>query len=190
MHLGYALETPVHRNVDSLSGPLRKLSDVADRLTYHLGGDIGYGGSITRNPMNPGPGMAVHWNAYLPYSLGQLDKALPKTKTRPGERLTGIGRNVDLFGAMVKEAHQPRWHRLIESEGWGRAHGSNHVRSENVHDVVSRRAARVGVFAQSPSRARSTSRGNGAKSGSRTGRQRETAFVGMETLTLISRLVT
>ena len=31
MHCGYILETPVHRNPDSLAGPLLKLADVADR---------------------------------------------------------------------------------------------------------------------------------------------------------------
>ena len=37
MHVGYALETPVHDNVDSLRGPLRKLADVGDRMTHQLG---------------------------------------------------------------------------------------------------------------------------------------------------------
>ena len=131
MHCGYILETPVHRNHDSLAGPLLKLADVADRLTYHLGGDPGYGGLITRNPLAPGPDTHVYWQSFLPYSLGQLDKRLPKAKRPRGERLTGIGRNVDLFRAMVKTAHQPRWHRLIEAEGWDGA-WLEHVRSENV----------------------------------------------------------
>ena len=131
MHLGYILETPVQRNPDSMAGPLLKLADVADRLTYHLGGDPGYGGLITRNPLAPGPDTHVYWQSFLPYSLGQLDKRLPKAKRPRGERLTGIGRNVDLFRAMVKVAHQPRWHRLIEAEGWDGA-WLEHVRSENV----------------------------------------------------------
>ena len=108
-----------------------KLADVADRLTHHLGGDPGYGGLITRNPLAPGPDTHVYWQSFLPYSLGQLDKRLPKAKRPRGERLTGIGRNVDLFRGMVKTAHQPRWHRLIEAEGWDGA-WLEHVRSENV----------------------------------------------------------
>ena len=131
MHLGYILGTPVHRNPDSLAGPLLKLADVADRLTHHLGGDPGYGGLITRNPLAPGPDTHVYWQSFLPYSLGQLDKRLPKAKRPRGERLTGIGRNVDLFRGMVKTAHQPRWHRLIEAEGWDGA-WLEHVRSVNV----------------------------------------------------------
>ena len=131
MHLGYALETPVHRNPDSLTGPLNMLADVADRLTHFMGGDVGYGGAITRNPLAPGPGVAVHWNSYLPYSLGQLDKRLPKASTRPGERLTGIGRNVDLFRTMVKESLRPSWHRVIAAEGYAGA-WLDHVRDGNV----------------------------------------------------------
>ena len=103
MHCGYILETPVHRNPDSLAGPLLKLADVADRLTHHLGGDPGYGGLITRNPLAPGPDTHVYWQSFLPYSLGQLDKRLPKAKRPRGERLTGIGRNVDLFRGMYQD---------------------------------------------------------------------------------------
>ena len=130
MHLGFILETPVHRNPDSLAGPLLKLADVADRLTYHLGGDPGYGGLITRNPLAPGPDTHVYWQSFLPYTLGQLDKRLPKAKRPRGERLTGIGRNVDLFCVMCRAAHQPRWARLIQAEGWDGA-WLEYVRSQN-----------------------------------------------------------
>ena len=54
-----------------------------------------------------------------------------KTRTRTGQRLTGIGRNVDLFRAMVSEAHQPRWHRVIAAEGYAGA-WLEHVREQNV----------------------------------------------------------
>ena len=131
MHLGYALETPVHRTPDSLTGPLNFLADVADRLTLFMGADVGFGNTITRNPIAPGPGVAVHWNSYLPYSLRQLDKRLPKAKTRPGERLTGIGRNVDLFRTMVSESLRPSWHRVIAAEGYAGA-WLDHVRDANV----------------------------------------------------------
>ena len=69
-------------NPDSLAGPLLKLADVADRLTYHLGGDPGYGGLITRNPLAPGTRHARLLQSFLPYSLGQLDKRL----RRPSDR--------------------------------------------------------------------------------------------------------
>ena len=131
MHLGYALELPVHNNVESLRGPLLKLANVGDRLTHQLGGDPAYGGRITRNPVCPGPGATAHYFSFLPYSLEGLSRQLPKTRTRPGERLTGVGRNVDLFRAMVKEAHQPRWARLIRAEGWDGA-WLERVREANV----------------------------------------------------------
>ena len=131
MHMGYILETPVHRNPDSLKGPLLKLADVADRLTRYLGADERYSGFISRNPLSPGPGTHVYWQSYLPYTLGQLDKRLPKERRPSGQRLTGIGRNVDLFRDMVKVAHQPRWHNLIVAEGWDGA-WLEHVRAQNV----------------------------------------------------------
>ena len=101
-HLVYALENPVHDNPKSLAGPLHKLADVADRLTLHLGGDVGYGGRITRNPLNPGPDCDSHFYGMFPYSLDALDRALPKIKrSRKLERFSGIGRNCDTFAWAV-----------------------------------------------------------------------------------------
>ena len=133
MHLGYILETPVHRNPESLKGPLKKLTDVTDRLTHHLGGDPGYGGLITRNPLAPGPDTHVYWQSFLPYTLTQLDKRLPRAKRRRGEQLepTGIRRNVTTFEELYKQGFKPRWHRLIEAEGWDGA-WLEHVREYNV----------------------------------------------------------
>ena len=108
MHLGYILETPVHRNPESLKGPLKKLTDVTDRLTHHLGGDPGYGGLITRNPLAPGPDTHVYWQSFLPYTLTQLDKRLPRAKRPRGEQLepTGIRRNVTTFEELVQAGVQ------------------------------------------------------------------------------------
>ena len=131
MHVGYALQSPVHNNPESMTGPLAKLADVADRLTHQLGGDAGYGGRITRNPVNPGPGATAHYFSFAPYALDWLDGKLPKTRTRRGERLSGVGRNVDTFRLMVKEAHQPRWARLIHATGWA-GEWLEHVRARNV----------------------------------------------------------
>lgn len=109
-HYVYALANPVHNNPQSLSGPLAKLADVADRLTLLVGGDPGYTGRIVRNPLEPGPFCEAHFYRMLPYTLEELDAALPKRKR--GWRLqreTGLGRNVDTFAHCVKEAHRPRW---------------------------------------------------------------------------------
>ena len=84
---------------------------------------------ITRNPINPGPGVYTHWSRMLPYSLRELDKLLPKGKP-PSRRQTGIGRNCDLFRSMVSEVFRPRWAETLFAQGWSEA-WLNHVRGQN-----------------------------------------------------------
>ena len=130
IHAVYSIETPVARHDAAHMLPLRYLAHVADRLSYHLGADPGYQGIITRNPVNPGPGVYTHWGRMLPYTLRELDTALPKGKL-PSRRLTGIGRNVDLFRSMVSEVFQPRWADTLKAQGWTEA-WLDHVRTQNV----------------------------------------------------------
>ena len=66
----------------------------------------------------------------LPYTLRELDTALPKGKL-PSRRLTGLGRNVDLFRSMVSEVFQPRWADTLGAQGWSEA-WLDHVRTQNV----------------------------------------------------------
>ena len=110
--------------------PLSFLAHVADRLAYHLGADPGYTGLITRNPLHPGPDCYTHWSRMLPYSLSELDKLLPKGKP-PKRRLTGIGRNVDLFKNMASEVFRPKWANLLLAQGWT-GEWLDHVRGQNV----------------------------------------------------------
>ena len=100
-------EVPVARHDAAHTAPLSYLAHVADRLAHHLGADPGYTGLITRNPINPGPECFTHWGRMFPYTLGELDKMLPKGKP-PSHRLTGIGRNCDLFRSMISEVFRPR----------------------------------------------------------------------------------
>ena len=65
----------------------------------------------------------------LPYTLGELDKLLPKGKP-PSRRLTGIGRNCDLFKSMVSEVFRPRWAAILGAQGWPEA-WLDHVRGQN-----------------------------------------------------------
>lgn len=130
-HAGYALQSPVHDNTDSLQGPLRKLAAVADRLTIYLGGDHGYGGTITRNPIAPGHAARAHWYSFQPFTLDYLAKRLPPDRRRRREPVTAIGRNVELFSCMIREAHAPRWARLMLAEGWS-GEWLEHVCAENV----------------------------------------------------------
>ena len=130
IHAVYALEVPVARHDAAHMLPLRYLAHVADRLSYHLGADPGYQGIITRNPIAPGEGCFTHWSRMLPYTLRELDTALPKGKL-PSRRLTGIGRNVDLFKSMVSEVFRPRWADTLGAQGWSAA-WLDHVRTSNL----------------------------------------------------------
>ena len=118
-HVGYALETPVHKNDVSSLHPLRFAGNIADRLTRHLNADRSYHGPITRNLVTPGEGVFSHVFFIPPYSLAELDAALPKYKPAGVERASGIGRNVDLFARAVSEAHRPSWQPVFASEGYG-----------------------------------------------------------------------
>ena len=129
IHAVYALEVPVARHNAAHRLPLAYLAHIADRLAYHLGADPGYQGLITRNPINPGPECYTHWGRMFPYTLQELDKRLPKGKP-PKRRLTGIGRNNDLFGTMVSEVFRPRWAALLGAQGWSEA-WLDHVRAQN-----------------------------------------------------------
>ena len=129
IHCVFALEVPIARHDAAHTLPLAYLAHVADRLSHHLGADPGYTGVLTRNPVNPGPACYTHWARMLPYTLGELDKLLPKGKP-PSHRLTGIGRNCDLFKSMIAEVFRPRWAGIL-GEGWAQG-WLDHVRSLNI----------------------------------------------------------
>ena len=129
IHAVYALEVPVARLSEAHRLPLAYLAHIADRLSHHLGADPGYTGLITRNPINPGPECFTHWGRMFPYTLRELDTALPKGKL-PSRRLTGIGRNCDLFRSMVSEVFRPRWAAILGAQGWSEA-WLDHVRAQN-----------------------------------------------------------
>ena len=129
IHAVYSIETPVARHNAAHMLPLRYLAHVADRLSYHLGADPEYRGVITRNPISPGEGCFTHWSRMLPYTLSELDKLLPKGKP-PSRRLTGIGRNCDLFRSMVSEVFRPRWAGILGAQGHSGA-WLEHVRTQN-----------------------------------------------------------
>ena len=129
IHCVYALEVPVARHDGAHTLPLAYLAHVADRLSHHLGADKGYQGLITRNPLRPGEGCFTHWARMFPYTLGELDKLLPKGKPA-SHRLTGIGRNCDLFKSMISQVFRPRWASILGTQGWSEA-WLDHVRGQN-----------------------------------------------------------
>ena len=122
-------KVPVGRTDAAHTLPLTYLAHVADRLSYHLGGDPGYTGLITRNPVTPGPECTTFWARMFPYTLRELDKLLPNGKP-PSRRLTGIGRNCDMFRSMVSEVFRPRWAAILGAQGWTEA-WLEHVRGQN-----------------------------------------------------------
>ena len=130
IHAVYALEVPIARHNEAHTLPLAYLAHVADRLSHHLGADPGYTGLITRNPINPGPECYTHWGRMFPYTIGELDKLLPKDKP-PSRRQTGIGRNCDLFLSMVSEVFRPKWAAILGAKGWSKA-WLDYVRAQNV----------------------------------------------------------
>ena len=130
IHCVYALEVPVARHSAAHTAPLSYLAHIADRLAHHLGADPRYTGLITRNPINPGHECYTHWSRMFPYTLGELDKLLPKGKP-PSRRQTGIGRNCDLFKSMISEVFRPRWADTLGAQGWSEA-WLDHVRGQNV----------------------------------------------------------
>ena len=129
LHVVYSIETPIARHNAARMAPLAYLAHIADRLSYHLGADPGYTGLITRNPINPGPECFTHWGRMFPYTLRELDTALPKGKP-PSRRLSGVGRNVDLFEAMISEVFRPRWANTLGAQGWSET-WLDHVRGQN-----------------------------------------------------------
>ena len=64
------------------------------------------------------------------HTLQDLDQAVPKSVQPTTTPQTGLGRNVDLFAAMVKEAHRPRWAETLAGQGWGGA-WLGYVRGQN-----------------------------------------------------------
>ena len=129
IHCVFALKVPIARHNAAHTAPLSYLAHVADRLAHHLGADPGYTGLITRNPINPGPECFTHWGRMFPYTLRELDRLLPKGKL-PSRRLTGIGRNCDLFRSMVAEVFRPRWAAVLRAKGSSRT-WLDHVRGQN-----------------------------------------------------------
>ena len=94
IHAVFSIETPVARHDAAHMLPLRYLAHVADRLSYHLGADPGYQGFITRNPINPGPGVLRALGADAPLHPARAGhRSYRRASRRRTAGLTGIGRN-------------------------------------------------------------------------------------------------
>jgi Replicase family/Primase C terminal 1 (PriCT-1) len=124
-HIIYALASPVCLTDAASRRPVNLLARIESGLTTILGGDVGYGGRITKNPYHQdhlpvwGNHEAVYGLQELAAALSDLG-ALPKWNERQLIRNTGIGRNVALFDAVRHWAYRA-WTRYPDKRGWEEA---------------------------------------------------------------------
>ena len=103
----YKLTDPVTMFTGSHSHPIRYLKAIQYALTVQLGGDLSFGGSLAKNPLNNDK-----WDIFLTgansYSLGDLAEYLdltdpankPPKKSANDDKVSqfaGLGRNCDTF---------------------------------------------------------------------------------------------
>lgn len=113
-HLGYSLASPIHLNPDSSRKAMRYGAAVEASLRAKLGGDPGYAGNLTKNPLHP------YWPTYcfsdLAYELdtlaAHLDLAFDGRRRVQAE---GVGRNVTLFDRIRFHAYAARRNA---AQGW------------------------------------------------------------------------
>jgi hypothetical protein len=108
-HYLHALSTPVHFNPDSSRAAQRYLGAVDLALRCKLGGDPGYSGNLTKNPLHP------HWPTFcfsdVAYDLDtlaahlDLENTLDLRRKLPAE---GLGRNCNLFESLRQFAYRER----------------------------------------------------------------------------------
>lgn len=146
-HLAWGLSAPVL--VDSLEArdaPMRYLAAIESCMRARLGGDHGYSGLITKNPMHPlwrvlrGPRLA--------YDLGELAEWLPEiARHRPRQGVSpervGIGRNVAVFDGLRLWAYIEvrRWRDASGLQAWTAWAASVHARALIINaDMLGERA--------------------------------------------------
>lgn len=106
----YKLKDPVSMFENSRSHPMRFLKNIQYALTVQLGGDLSFGGSLAKNPLD-----TQTWDIFItgaePYSLADLHEYLDLTtdENKPPKRprrasnddyvsqFAGLGRNCDTF---------------------------------------------------------------------------------------------
>ena len=108
-HAVWNLERPVHRGEQARIAPLKALSRISEYYATALQADSGYTGVLSHNPMSVahGPGFITNWFRQGPYSLPQLGEVIPMGWRRPTLVRTEIGRNCDLFRALIRWAGCP-----------------------------------------------------------------------------------
>ncbi|MBF0809382.1 hypothetical protein E4U03_12325 [Rothia nasimurium] len=113
-HIVYALKSPVCLTDAAHRAPVNLLARVEQGLTDVLGGDIGYGGRITKNPIHRAH-MPLWGDVEALYGLRDLAKALGDIGALPephrsAQTVLGsaVGRNVALFNLTRQWAYRAR----------------------------------------------------------------------------------
>lgn len=113
-HIVYALESPVCLTDAARRAPVNLLARIEQGLTDVLGGDVGYGGRITKNPTHTAH-MPLWGETEALYSLRELARALGDIGALPGPHRaaqtvldSAVGRNVALFNLTRQWAYRAR----------------------------------------------------------------------------------
>ena len=117
LHAAYVLADPVARHDAARPEPWRYYCDVHASLTLRLGADPAYAGTMTRNPLAPGDGAYTTWMRLEAYQLAELAEWCPAKL--PARSSTAEGKNCELFGWAVLEAHRPRVARALKADPAG-----------------------------------------------------------------------
>lgn len=122
-HIVYALNSPVCLTDAGHRAPVNLLARVEQGLTDVLGGDVGYGGRITKNPTNTAH-TSIWGEAEALYGLRELAKALGDIGALPAPHRQAqtvldstVGRNVALFNLTRQWAYRARL-RYTDYQEW------------------------------------------------------------------------
>lgn len=122
-HIVYALNSPVCLTDAGHRAPVNLLARVEQGLTDVLGGDVGYGGRITKNPTNTAH-TSIWGEAEALYGLRELAKALGDVGALPAPHRQAqtvldstVGRNVALFNLTRQWAYRARL-RYTDYQEW------------------------------------------------------------------------
>ena len=123
-HGVWTLERPVYRGEAARKGPLKALARVSEYYAQVLGADSSYCGVLSHNPMSKahGPGFVTNWLHEDAYTLPELGSVIPMGWRRPAVCKTAIGRNCDLFRALMRWAGSPE---NIVNDCLAAAHAAN-----------------------------------------------------------------
>lgn len=104
-HLFYGLAVPVTRTSAARAKPLRYLAAVEFALREVVGGDLAYGGLVSKNPLHPSWRTVEHQKTL--WELGELSEYLNLPVTLPKRALqVGLGRNCSLFETARRWAYK------------------------------------------------------------------------------------